>query len=142
VVINTLEFSHAILFLTPNTRLRGKTLKLLTRAHHSIKMLSAPDGAGPWVSHVQQWRNVISEGPQFNIFEGPPSRSAKGTSRAPYMHKFSRGSRACSSRKFLNLDSLKCLFLDFGERFHRILMVRKRHCNISEAHGQCFCSIA
>ena len=27
--------------------------RLLTRAHHSIKMLSAPDGAGPWVSHVQ-----------------------------------------------------------------------------------------
>ena len=47
------------------------TLKLLTRAHHSIKMLSAPDGAGPWVSHVQQWRNVISEGPRFKIFEGP-----------------------------------------------------------------------
>ena len=35
--------------------------------------------------------------------------------------------------KFLNLDSLKCHFLDFGERFYRILMVRKRHCNISEA---------
>jgi hypothetical protein len=85
-----------------------------------------------------QWRNVISEGPRFKIFEGPPSRSAKGTSRAPYMHEFSRGSRACSSRKFLNLDSLKCHFLDFGERLHRILMVRKRHCNISEALANVF----
>jgi hypothetical protein len=29
------------------------------------------------------------------------------------------------TRKFLNLDSLKCHLLDFGERFYRILMVRK-----------------
>jgi hypothetical protein len=77
---------------------------------------------------IEQWRNVISGGPRFKIFEGPLySRSAKGTSRAPYMHEFSRGSRACSSETFLNLDSLKCHFLDFGERFYRILMVRKRH---------------
>ena len=27
----------------------------------------------------KQWRNVISGGPRFKIFEGPPSRSAKGT---------------------------------------------------------------
>jgi hypothetical protein len=85
-----------------------------------------------------QWRNVISGGPRFKIFEGPPSRSAKGTSWAPYMHEFSRGSRACSSGKFLNLHSLKCHFLDFGERFYRILMVRKRHCNISEALANVF----
>jgi hypothetical protein len=85
-----------------------------------------------------QWRNVISGGPRFKIFEGPPSRSAKGTSWAPYMHEFSRGSRACSSRKCLNLHSLKCHFLDFGERFYRILMVRKQHCNISEALANVF----
>ena len=54
------------------------------------------------------------------------------------MHEFSRGSRACSSGKFLNLDSLKCHFLDFGERFHRILMVRKRHINTSEALANVF----
>jgi hypothetical protein len=88
----------------------------------------------PWL----QWRNVISGGPRLTIFEGPPSRSAKGTSWAPYMHEFSRGSRACSSGKFLNLDSLKCHFLDFGGRFYRILMVRKRHCNISEALANVF----
>jgi hypothetical protein len=38
-----------------------------------------------------QWRNVISGAPRFKIFEGPPSRSAKGTSWAPYVHEFSRG---------------------------------------------------
>ena len=54
------------------------------------------------------------------------------------MHKFSRGSRACSSGKSLNLDSLKYHFVDFGERFYRILMVRKRHCNISEALANVF----
>jgi hypothetical protein len=54
------------------------------------------------------------------------------------MHEFSRGARACSAGKFLNLDSLKCHFLDFGERFYRILMVRKRHCNISEALANVF----
>jgi hypothetical protein len=54
------------------------------------------------------------------------------------MHEFSRGSRACSSGKFLNLHSLKCHFLDFGEIFYRILMVRKRHCNISEALANVF----
>jgi hypothetical protein len=75
-----------------------------------------------------QWSNVLSGGPRFKLFEGPPSRSAKGTSRAPYMHEFSSGSRACAPGKFLNLDSLKCQFPDFGERFYRILMVRKRHC--------------
>ena len=31
-------------------------------------------------------------------------------------------------RKFLNLDSLKCHFPDFGERFYRILIVKKWHC--------------
>jgi hypothetical protein len=70
--------------------------------------------------------------------KGPPSRSAKGTSWAPYMHEFSKGSRACWPGKFLNLDSLKCHFLDFGERFYRILMVRKRHCDISEALANVF----
>jgi hypothetical protein len=44
------------------------------------------------------------------------------------MHEFSKGSRACLLGKFFNLDSLKCHFLDFGEIFYRILMVRKRHC--------------
>jgi hypothetical protein len=33
------------------------------------------------------------------------------------MHKFSKGSRACSPGNFLNLDSLKCHFLDFGRDF-------------------------
>jgi hypothetical protein len=32
------------------------------------------------LQHANQWRNVISGGPRFKIFEGPPSRSAKGTS--------------------------------------------------------------
>jgi hypothetical protein len=90
------------------------------------------------VHMLDQWRNVTSGGPRFKIFEGPPSRIAKGTSWAPYMHEFSRGSRACSSGKFLNMHSLKCHFLDFGERFYRILMVRKRHCNISEALANVF----
>jgi hypothetical protein len=39
---------------------------------------------------------------------------------------------------FLNLDSLKYHFLDFGERFYRILMVRKRHCDIPEALANVF----
>ena len=93
---------------------------------------------GVKIQECSQWRHVISGGPRFKIFEGPPSRSAKSTSWAPYMHEFSRGSRACSSEKFLNLHSLKCHFLDFGERFYRILMVRKRHCNISEALANVF----
>jgi hypothetical protein len=38
----------------------------------------------------------------------------------------------------LNLESLKCHFPDFGERFYRILMVRKRHCDISEALANVF----
>ena len=84
-------------------------------------------------SNVCQWRSVISGGPRFKMFEGPPSRSTKGTSWAPYMHEFFRGSSACSPGKILNLESLKCHFPDFGERFYRILMVRKQHCNISEA---------
>ena len=62
-----------------------------------------------------QLRNVIiSRGPRFKIFAGPHSRSAKGTSRAPYMHEFSKSTRAWSPGKFLNLDSLKCHFADFG----------------------------
>jgi hypothetical protein len=32
------------------------------------------------MSSSSQWRNIISGGPRFKIFEGPPSRSAKGTS--------------------------------------------------------------
>ena len=36
------------------------------------------------------------------------------------------GTRAEGPRKFLNLDSLKCHFLDFGGSFDRILMVRKQ----------------
>ena len=74
---------------------------------------------------LSQWRNVISGGPRFKIFEGLASISAKDTS-------FFRGSGSCSPGKFLNLECLKCHFPDFGGRFYRILMVRKRHCNISE----------
>ena len=76
-----------------------------------------------------RWALVISTG--VTLYQGgpgPSSRSTKGTSRAPYMHEFSSGSRACSPGKFLNLDSLKCHFPDSGERFYRILMVRERHC--------------
>ena len=69
------------------------------------------------------------------LYRGPPLQNFR---RAPYMHEFSTGSRACSSAKFLNLDSLKCHLLDFGERFYRILMVRKRHCSISEALANVF----
>jgi hypothetical protein len=79
---------------------------------------------------LSQWHNVISGAPRFKIFEGLASISAKGTSRPPYMHEFFRGSRAGSPGKFLNRESLKCHFPDFGEIFYRILMVRKRHCNI------------
>jgi hypothetical protein len=71
--------------------------------------------------------------PGSNFSKSPPplSRSARATSRAPYMpymHEFSSGSRECSPGKYLNLDSLKCHFPDFGERFYRILMVREWHC--------------
>ena len=67
--------------------------------------------------------------PGSKFSKAPYSRSAKGTSQAPYMHEFSRG---------IHIDSLKCHFLDFGERFYRILMVRKRHCNISKALANVF----
>jgi hypothetical protein len=99
-------------------------------ANQFILLTSPPLGH---LTPFPQRRNVISGGSRFKIFEGPLSRSAKGTSWAPYMHEFSMGSGACSPGKFLNLESLKCHFLDFEERFYRILMVRKRHCNISEA---------
>jgi hypothetical protein len=69
------------------------------------------DGTGS----VYQWRNVISGGPRFKIFEGPLVEVLKARSTL-----------------------LKCHFLDFGERFYRILMVRKRHCNISEALANVF----
>jgi hypothetical protein len=90
------------------------------------------------LSLFNQWRNVIA-------YQGPPvqrshSRSVKSTSCAPYMHKLSKGSRACSHGKFFNLESLKCHFLHFGERIYTILMVRKRHCNIWGLPGRCFCS--
>ena len=35
--------------------------------------------------------------------------------------------RAEDLRKFLNLQSLKCHFLDFGGSFDRILIVGKQH---------------
>jgi hypothetical protein len=57
------------------------------------------------------------------------------------MHKFSRWSRACSSGKFLNLDSempFPELWGGGGGEIYRILMVRKRHCNISEALANAF----
>jgi hypothetical protein len=117
--------------LAVEPRFRVATLNFNYRCHRMSharkrgyigKVISFPKGC-------IQWRNVISGGPRFKLFEGPASRSAKGTSRAPYMHEFSSGSRACSPGKLsLNLESLKCHFLDFGERFYRILMVRKRHC--------------
>jgi hypothetical protein len=40
--------------------------------------------------------------------------------------------RAEGPRKFLNLESLKCHFLDFGEDFDRILMVRKQRFSMSK----------
>jgi hypothetical protein len=40
--------------------------------------------------------------------------------------------RAEGPRKFLNLESLKCHFLDFGGSFDRILMVRKQCFSMSK----------
>ena len=42
------------------------------------------------------------------------------------------GPEAGPTGKFLNLESPKCHFLDFGGRFDRNLMVRKRHYNVSK----------
>ena len=42
------------------------------------------------------------------------------------------GSGGMPPGKCLNLESLKCHFLDFGGRFDRNLMVRKRHYNVSK----------
>jgi hypothetical protein len=53
-----------------------------------------------------QWPNVISTGPRFKIFEGSSSRSAKGTSRAPYMHEFSRGPGHAHARENFWIYSL------------------------------------
>jgi hypothetical protein len=49
---------------------------------------------------------TLYQGAPGSNFRRPPCRSAKGTGRVLYMHVFSRGSRACSSGKCLNLDSL------------------------------------
>ena len=54
------------------------------------------------------------------------------------MHEFSRGPGHAHPENFLSLESLKCHFPDFGVRFYRILMVRKRHCDISEAQAIVF----
>ena len=65
------------------------------------------------LSLFNQWRNVISG------VQRSHSRSAKSTSCAPYMHKLSKGSRACSHGKFFNLESLKYHFLKlWGENLH------------------------
>jgi hypothetical protein len=40
--------------------------------------------------------------------------------------------RAEGPKKFLNLESLKCHFLDFGGSFDRILMVRKQRFSMSK----------
>jgi hypothetical protein len=40
--------------------------------------------------------------------------------------------RAEGPRKFLNLESLKCHFLDFGGSFDRIMMVRKQRFSMSK----------
>ena len=40
--------------------------------------------------------------------------------------------RAEGPRKFLNLESLKCHFLDFGRNFDRILMVSKQSFSMSK----------
>jgi hypothetical protein len=45
---------------------------------------------------------------------------------------FLEGSGGMPPGKFLNLESLKCHFLDFGRRFDRNLMVRKRDYNVSK----------
>jgi hypothetical protein len=66
-----------------------------------------------------QWRNIISGGPQFKIFEGPLVEVPKAQVERHICTSFLWGSRACSPGKFLNLDSLKY------HLFYRIRMVRK-----------------
>jgi hypothetical protein len=85
-----------------------------------------------------QWRNFISGGPRFKIFEAPPLVEVPLNARVERRICTSFLGVQGSPGKFLNLDSLKCHFPDFGERFYRILMVRKRHCNISEALANVF----
>ena len=71
-----------------------------------------------------QWRNVISGAPGSNFSKAPLVEVERRICTS-----FLVGPRHAPPGKFsLNLESLKCHFLDFGERFYRILMVRKRHC--------------
>ena len=88
----------------------------------------------------------------FNVYNGCISSSGVTLYQGAPGSKFSKAKevpkarverRICTSflsvqgmltRKiFESIDSLKCHFPDFGVRFYRILMVRKRHCDISEA---------
>jgi hypothetical protein len=59
-------------------------------------------------------RNVISGAHRFKIFEGPLVEVPKARVERRICTSFLGG---CSPGKCLNLDSLKCHFPDFGERF-------------------------
>jgi hypothetical protein len=87
---------------------------------------------------VIQWRNVISGGPRFKIFEGPLVEVLKARVEHRICTSFLGVQRMFIRKFFESTRSLECHFLDFGERFYRILMVRKRHCNISEALANVF----
>ena len=108
----------------------GKSGSLVVVQEDSVSLIVDQGESCSLVVDQEDSGTAISGPPGSKLSKGP---LVEGTSQAPYMHKFSRGSRACSPRTFLNLDSLKYHFPEFGERFYRILMVRKRHCNISEA---------
>jgi hypothetical protein len=118
----------------------GDSGSLIVDQEDSVSLIVDEGKSGSLVVDQEDSGTAISGAPGSKLSKAPlaPSTSAKGTSQAPYMHKFSRGSRACSPGNFLNLDSLKYHFPEFEERFYRILMIRKRHCNISEALANVF----
>jgi hypothetical protein len=89
-----------------------------------------------YIKPVCQWRNVISGGPGSKFSNPPPVEVPNARVERHICTSF-LGVQG-SPGKCLNLDSLKCHFPDFGKRFYRILMVRKRHCNLSEALGNVF----
>ena len=75
----------------------------------------------PTLGKPQQWRNVISGGPRFKIFEAPSLVE---------MPKARVERRIRTS--FLGVQGMLI------RRFYRTLMVGKRHCDISEALAKVF----
>ena len=113
----------------------GKSGSLVVDQEDSVSLIVDQGKSCSLVVYQEDGGTAISGAPGSKLSKAPVVEVPKAQVKRHICTSFLWGpEHAHSDLDLLNLNSLKYHFPEFGERFYRILMDRKRHCNISEAN--------